>query len=171
MGKINLNALKTKGVEINYYYICKRKLWFFSKGIALEDVSERVSIGALIHENSYPWEKRRNITINNTISIDVISDRIAEIKLTKSMEKASLMQLAYYLFYLKNIGIEIEGELRYPKERRVKKVFLTEEIEKELQETLEDIERIKGLASPPPANKMSSKCQKCAYFELCWAGE
>lgn len=171
MWKINLNALKIKGIEINYYYICKRKLWFFAKGITLEDTNERVSFGTLIHEKSYPREKRKNITINNTISIDVISDKIVEIKLTKSMEKASLMQLAYYLFYLKNIGIEIDGELRYPKERKIKKVILTEKIERELQEVLEDIERIKSLTLPPSTKKMNSMCQKCAYFELCWVGE
>ncbi len=163
--------LKIKGTEVNYYYICKRKLWFFSKGITLEDNSERVNIGALLHENSYPRKKRKNITINSTISIDIISDTIAEIKLSESMEKASLMQLAYYLYYLKNLGIEIDGELRYPKERKIKKVSLTKEIERELLNTLEEIEKIRNLPSPPKVEKMTSKCKKCAYFELCWAGE
>jgi len=111
------------------------------------------------------------VTINNTISIDIISEKIAEIKLTKSMEKASFMQLSYYLYYLKRMGIEIEGELRYPKEKRMKKVILNEEIEKEIEKTLKEIEKIKNFSSPPVVKKISSKCKKCAYFELCWVGE
>lgn len=46
---IDLEKLKVQGVKINYYYICKRKLWLFSKGITMEQNSDRVLSGKLIH--------------------------------------------------------------------------------------------------------------------------
>ena len=43
--EFDFDKLKTQGVKINYYYICKRKLWLFSKGITMEDNSDRVMCG------------------------------------------------------------------------------------------------------------------------------
>ncbi|WP_286317289.1 Dna2/Cas4 domain-containing protein, partial [Romboutsia ilealis] len=49
---IDIEDLKVQGVKINYYYICKRKLWLFSKGITMEQNSSRVESGKIVHENS-----------------------------------------------------------------------------------------------------------------------
>ena len=50
---IDLEVLKVQGVKINYYYVCKRKLWLFSKGITMEQNSSRVLSGKIVHEDSY----------------------------------------------------------------------------------------------------------------------
>ncbi|MGO0807463.1 Dna2/Cas4 domain-containing protein [Clostridioides difficile] len=33
---------------MNYYYVCKRKLWLFSKGITMEQNSSRVLSGKIV---------------------------------------------------------------------------------------------------------------------------
>ncbi|MGI0081574.1 MAG: Dna2/Cas4 domain-containing protein, partial [Nitrososphaerales archaeon] len=44
---------KFTGSQINYYFICKRKLWLFSHNIELEQESDLVKLGALLHQNRY----------------------------------------------------------------------------------------------------------------------
>lgn len=41
------------GTMFYYYFVCKRKLWFFANEIQLENENEDVIIGKLIDENSY----------------------------------------------------------------------------------------------------------------------
>jgi CRISPR-associated exonuclease Cas4 len=41
------------GSQINYYFVCKRKLWLFSHNIELEPESDLVKLGKLLHENRY----------------------------------------------------------------------------------------------------------------------
>ncbi|WP_250160069.1 Dna2/Cas4 domain-containing protein [Caloranaerobacter azorensis] len=57
--EFNLDNFKVQGVKVNYYYICKRKLWLYSKGITMEQNSDRVMIGKLVHENSYKRLKKK----------------------------------------------------------------------------------------------------------------
>ncbi|MEM4284287.1 MAG: Dna2/Cas4 domain-containing protein, partial [Candidatus Caldarchaeum sp.] len=38
------------GTQINYYFVCKRKLWFFSHNMELESESDVVLLGKLLHE-------------------------------------------------------------------------------------------------------------------------
>lgn len=44
---------KITGVMIYYYFICKRKLWYFCHQITMEDGNENVQLGKLLDENSY----------------------------------------------------------------------------------------------------------------------
>lgn len=45
------------GTLFAYSYLCHRKLWYYSKDIAMEQESELVQIGKLIDENSYKRDK------------------------------------------------------------------------------------------------------------------
>ena len=63
--------IKITGVMFYYYFVCHRKLWYFSHGIQMEDKNENVQIGKLIDENSYSREKK-NIMIDGVINIDFI---------------------------------------------------------------------------------------------------
>jgi len=45
--------------HFNYYYICKRELWLFANGINMEQTSDLVYDGKLIHETSYPQRSER----------------------------------------------------------------------------------------------------------------
>lgn len=57
------------GMQIYYYYVCKRKLWYFVNGLTMESENENVKIGKIVDETSYKNEKK-HILINDTINID-----------------------------------------------------------------------------------------------------
>ena len=42
------------GTHFNYYQLCRRKLWLFANGINMEQESDFVYEGKLVHESSYP---------------------------------------------------------------------------------------------------------------------
>ena len=162
---------KINGTQINYYFICKTKLWLFSHNIQLEDESENVKLGKILHEDSYKREKE--FLIDNLINVDFIKltdcVEIHEVKKTQKMEKSHVYQLLYYMYYLKNEkDIEnIKGFLDYPKNRKKTEVFLTNEDEIKLLKIIEDIHKINVNEMPKP--KKSKICRKCAYFEFCFS--
>ena len=162
---------KINGTQINYYFICKTKLWLFSHNIQLEHESENVKLGKILHEDSFKREK--DFLIDNLINVDFIkitdSVEIHEVKKTQKMEKSHEFQLLYYMFHLKNEkDIEnIKGFLDYPRNRKKKEIFLTKEKEDKLQKIIEDINKINENEMPNP--KRSQICRKCAYFEFCFS--
>ena len=68
-----LTNFELNGTQVNYYFVCKRKLWLFSHGITFESGSDLVKIGRLIDKDSFK-RKKKNIRIGN-IAIDHIEDR------------------------------------------------------------------------------------------------
>ncbi len=157
------------GTMFYYYFVCKRKLWFFSNGIQLEEDNEDVILGKLIDENSYSKELK-HILIDNTVNIDFIKDWkiLHEVKKQKSIEEAGVWQLKYYLYFLKIRGINIEkGILDYPKLKKREEVFLSKDDEKKIKEILSEIEKITLMEKPPELEKLKI-CKKCAYFEYCY---
>ena len=161
-------SITITATQINYYFVCHRELWFFSHQINMEQNSELVALGKLLHENSYLRENKE-IQIGS-IKIDFIGkDRIVhEIKKTPSIEKAHLWQVKYYIWYLKNLGVEnVTGELDYPKLKKTMTVQLTADDELEIQKILEKINQIINSEEIPPViNK--TRCKKCSYYELCY---
>ena len=108
--EIDFEELKTNGVKINYYFICKRKLWLFDRKISMENQSDKVLMGKLLHEESYKRDKPKEVLIDNLISIDIVDiSNIREIKYSDKMQTADKMQILYYLYYLKNLGIQKKG--------------------------------------------------------------
>ena len=160
--------LLIRGTEINYLFVCKTKLWYFSKGITMEQESEWVDLGKFLHEKSYFGEEKE-VKIG-PISIDFIrrgdTIEVHEVKRSKSMEKAHEMQALYYLYYLKKLGINAKAILNYPQLREMKEITLDGR-EKEVEKAIREVERIKSLPRPPEPKK-SRACKKCAYYELCW---
>lgn len=160
--------LLIRGTEISYLFICPTKLWYFSKGITMEQESEYVDLGKFLHEKSYFGEEK-DVQIGS-ISIDFIKRgdtiEVHEVKKGKSMEKAHEMQALYYIYYLKRLGIKAKAVINYPKLRETKEMVL-EGRESEVKDAITEVERIKSLPSPPTPVK-SRKCKKCAYYELCW---
>ena len=159
------------GTQINYYFICKTKLWLFSHNIQMEQESDNVKLGKTLHENSY--KKENEVLIDNLINVDFIKNKnpieIHEVKKTQSMKKSHEFQLLYYIYYLKKEkGLEnIVGYLNYPANRKTIKIELTEDKEKELKDILNDINKI--IESTIPKPKKSRICRRCAYFEFCFA--
>ena len=126
------------GMHIYYYYVCKRKLWYFSNGLAMESENENVKIGKLIDETTYK-QKKKHIMIDNTINIDFITER----------------------------GVEgIKGRIDYPLLKQSLNVELSEEDERELESAAADIVKIISAALPPKF-KSKRICKSCAYYDLC----
>ncbi len=162
-----------RGTEVNYYFLCSLKLWFFSHNITMEQNSELVKLGKLIHDLYYGSEKKNEI-IDNQIAIDFVKKgkiiEIHEIKKSSKMKKAHKFQVLYYIYFLKKKGIDAIGIINYPTERKREIVELNDKNLEILKNALEDIKRIKKSVKPPKPKKKWF-CKACSYYELCFCGE
>lgn len=164
---------KTTGLRINYLYICRRKLWLFDRGITMEDRSDRVLMGKLLGQHSYPSEpeEKREVLIDNLISIDIVDgDTIREVKHSNRMHEADRIQILYYLYYLKGLGVEKKGMINYPKMRRKEEIILTEDAIHEVESALREVAEVLDMPVPPRLERRPF-CSKCAYYEFCFGGE
>lgn len=157
------------GVMIYYYFICQRKLWYFANEINMEQNSELVSIGKTIDETSYKREKK-SILIDNIINIDFIKDGavLHEVKKTKAIEEAGIWQLKYYMYYLKQKGLEtLEAKIDYPLLRQTKEIVLEKEDVEIIENVIKNIQEIVTKEKPPEVIK-EKICKKCSYYDLCY---
>lgn len=156
------------GVMIQYFFTCHRELWFFGNRLNMNYEDENIKIGRQIQKESYNRETK-DVLIDNTISIDFMEEKniICEIKKSSILEKPKKMQLKYYLWYLKNNkGLELEGMLKYPSERKKVEISLSKKDEKKIEEALQKIPKILDKPNPPaPIEK--PYCQNCSYYEFC----
>lgn len=155
------------GVQVAYYEICRRKLWLFSHQIGMEQSSEKVKLEQFIHESSYK-RKKKEIDMGH-IKIDFLEKKgeIHEVKKSRKMEKSHEYQMLYYLYYLKNRGINLKGFIDYPLIRKRKEVVLTDEKEEKIKEMLEDIKTTVSKEKPPEPEKLPY-CISCSYYNFCW---
>ncbi|NLK33189.1 MAG: CRISPR-associated protein Cas4 [Methanosarcina flavescens] len=169
--EVFLDSVRITGVKVNYYHICKTKLWLFSHNINLEKENDSVAIGKMLHEDRYK-KNYKNITIDG-ISIDFMKAgtilEIHEIKKSKKMDEADKAQLSFYLYYLKKKGFEATGVLNYPLLNKVERIELSPEDEIDIERDIEDIRKIVLGSIPSPQRKKI--CLKCAYQEFCFCGE
>lgn len=157
------------GIMIYYYFVCKRRLWYFANQINMEQNSELVKIGKIIDEMTYTREKKQ-ILIDNTINIDFIKNGavLHEVKKTTSIEEAGIWQVKYYMYYLENKGIEnIKAKIDFPLLRKSKEINLDDNDRQVLDNVIKDIEEI--IEMDKPTSIINSKiCDKCSYFDLCY---
>lgn len=168
---IDIENLKISGIKMDYYFICKRKLWLFDKGVSMESDNDRVIQGKVVHEESYKKQKSKEVLIDNLIRLDIIDKNyVKEVKISSAMKKADKMQLLYYLYYLKSIGIHRKGTLNYVKEKVVEEIELTYKDEILIEETLNEISKL-CKEKYPPKKENYPYCKKCAYYEYCYIQE
>lgn len=167
--------MQITGTHFNYYQICHRKLWLFANGIHMESNSELVYEGKLIHETSYSRrsDKYKEIAIDG-IKIDYYDYKnrvVHEIKRSNKHEEAHEWQVKYYLYVLKQHGINnVTGLLEYPKQHTTKEVFLNIPDLDAISEIIINIENIIKQKKCP--NRISkNKCQNCSYFDFCYSEE
>lgn len=136
----------------------------------LEDNSEDVRIGKVLHEIKEEKSKQTEIKIDN-IKVDRITkDYLVEFKKSDSDPEAVKWQVLLYLYKLKQKGLERKGKVEYHEKNHTAKteiIELDEANEKELLGVLEAIKSIINLPKPPPP-KFENKCKKCAYYEYCF---
>lgn len=169
--------------HINYYILCKRKLWLFANGICMEHTSDTVYDGKLLHESSYPQRAVKHLEMELSARFgetdltgkidfyDGYQKVIHETKRSDKMEQAHQWQVKFYLWLLKLNGIEdATAVLEYPKLRQTDTLHLTMEDEQYLQAL---VQKIPGLISdsvcPPRIN--AKICKSCSYYELCYIDE
>jgi len=169
------SVMQITGTHFNYYFHCHRQLWLFATGINMENTSDLVYEGKLLHETSYPRrsEKYQEIELDG-IKIDYYDPKnkvVHEIKKSDKHEEAHEWQVKYYLYVLEQNGIEgATGLLEYPKLRKTDEVLLTTPDREAIQEMMKKIEQIiQNEHCPEKIQK--SKCKNCSYFDFCWSGE
>lgn len=157
------------GTMVEYYFVCKRKLYYFAKDLTMEQENESVLLGKVLDENSYEREEK-HIAIDGVITIDFIRDRriLHEVKKSRAIEKAAIWQLKYYIWYLEQKGIsDLRGQIDYPLLRQTVDVELTENDRTALQTIIAEIPSI--CADKIPMRDPSvSYCRKCSYYDLCF---
>lgn len=161
--------------HINYYFICKRKLWLFANGINMEHSSDLVYEGKLLHETSYPQRPERYEELEiDGVKIDFYDARnrvIHEIKKSDKIEVAHQWQVKYYIYILLRNGVTgVSGLLEYPMLRQTEKIELTEQDVNLIEEFVKDIDKIVSDDRCPSIinNKI---CKQCSYYEFCYVGE
>lgn len=157
------------GMMVYYYFVCKKKLWYFANQIQMEQNSELVEIGKIIDETSYK-NQEKHILIDNTINIDFIKNNVIlhEVKKTKSIEEASIWQVKYYMYYLEQKGVEnIKAKIDFPLIKETKHVLLNYEDRQALQNIITNIREIINSKKPMDVIQ-DKKCKKCAYYDLCY---
>ncbi|MFA5427084.1 MAG: CRISPR-associated protein Cas4 [Sulfurimonas sp.] len=165
MKKISIN-----GTLISYYFICKTKLWLHANRINLEDNSEDVRIGKVLHEIQEKKTKKAEIKIDNVKIDKITKEYLVEFKKSDSDPEAVKWQVLLYLYKLKQKGIDRKGKIDYHEKNHNTKteiLELDEQNEKELLRVLEAIESLINLPKPP-ASKFENKCKKCASYEYCF---
>ena len=166
----SLTEARVTGTEINYLFVCHRKLWLFHHHIEMEHTSDYVALGQLLHEDSYPREKKETL-IDNLIRIDFIDKEgiLHDVKHGRSMEIAHEMQILYYLYVLKRMGLpNRKGVINYTRQRRKTEVELTPDREREVEQAVQEATRVNSMSVPPDA-EFTKLCRKCSYAELCWS--
>lgn len=157
------------GVMVYYYFVCKRKLWYFSNELSMEQNNEAVEIGKILDETTYRKDTK-HINIDQVINIDFIreSNVLHEIKKSRKIEEASVWQVKYYIYYLKKKGMTgITGKIDYPLLKKSISVELVKEDEEELEKILAEIRDLIEQDTPPMLEKQKI-CTQCAYFDLCF---
>ncbi|WP_331668685.1 Dna2/Cas4 domain-containing protein [Clostridioides difficile] len=118
--------MKITGTLINYYFHCKRQCWLLGNRINLEENSEDVKIGRLLHELKEEKTKYKEIAIEN-IKIDKLTrEYLVEVKKSDADIEAVKWQVLLYLNKLKEKGIVRKGQIEFIEKNKtyIKIVFV-----------------------------------------------
>lgn len=114
--------MRINGTIINYYFHCKRQCYLFANRINLEDNSEDVRIGKVLHEIKNMDKNNTEVKLDN-IAIDKITDKyVIELKKSDSDIKAAKMQVLLYLNELSKKGIKRSGKLIFNEKNTDEKI-------------------------------------------------
>jgi|SRR5690625_3503831 len=159
------------GLHIQYYFVCKRKLWLYAKNLGQEEGYERVVDGKILHDHAYKRAKKKEIYTEEGFKVDALDgEYVREIKLSSKMTDADKYQLLFYLYELKKRGLVRKGLISYTREKRTEEIKLTSDDEKRLDQIIKDI---KDILSENNVPKLINKpyCKKCAYYDFCYIAE
>lgn len=167
--------MQITGTHFNYYQTCCRKLWLFANGINMEQTSNLVYDGKLIHEDSYSQRPERYEELEvDGIKIDFYDAKnkiVHEIKRSDKVENAHEWQVKYYIYVLEQNGIAgVRGVLEYPTLRKTTPIVLTDEERTRIEAMKVEIEKI--ILSDKCPEKVNMKlCKNCSYYDFCNVSE
>src|SRR5690554_4924064 len=169
-GGFKMNPLRVGGIYMHYYAICKRKMWLYDRGIAMEKDFDRIIEGQILHEQAYKYLPRE-IMIDNAFKIDAIdSEHVREVKISSKMTEADRIQMLFYLYQLELRGIKKKGLISYTKERKTKEIILDKKGKNDIRKAIADAYSVLEEEKPPSFKKLSY-CKSCAYHSFCYARE
>lgn len=166
-----------RGYELNAFAICPRKCWFLQRQMMMEPHSPYVELGRLIHQETLSQPPRREtafteVPIEGFARLDKLAGELVyEIKRSPRKAEAHRLQLLYYLYLLRERGLNLKGVLYYPEQNRREIVELDEAGLQTLQRALDALMQLREQPLPPQVPKPMSICRTCAYQELCWCEE
>lgn len=167
--------MQITGTHFNYYQTCKRKLWLFASGINMEQTSDLVYDGKLIHEESYPQRPERYEELEvDGIKIDFYDAKnkiVHEIKRSDKVEEAHEWQVKYYIYVLEQNGIDgVRGVLEYPTLRKTTPIVLNDADRLKISQIKDEIRQIISSDKCPDKVPMGI-CKSCSYFDFCCVSE
>ena len=152
------------GTTLNYFKLCKRKMWLSVHKLNCEQDSDLVKIGKIYHEE----QEKDSIEIDN-VKLDGLKDgKVFELKKSKKGSEGARLQVLYYIHVLKEHGIETSGVIKYKENNRVESIELNKESEKELFEAISEIHAILNEKKPPKAKRIKY-CKMCSYNDFCFS--
>ncbi len=157
------------GTIVNYYLHYKRQCWLFYNKLNMEDNSEDVRIGRVMHELKFEDSPEPYI---EDIKIDKITDEyVIEVKKSDADLNAAKAQLMFYLIKLESKGIIRKGRLecieKNKQDKKVHIIELTDDNRHKFELLCTEIENFLSYHDIPEA-KLESKCKRCAYYEYCF---
>ena len=167
-----MDTQQITGTHINYLFVCERKLWLFSKGLQMEHGSEQVYEGKLTGELTYPDRPVKYTELalpgGKIDYYDAKNKVVHEVKQSNKVEDAHIAQVKYYLYLLREIGVENPtGILEYPKLRERETINWEQGDQAKVKQWLKKISQILTMPTPPPVIN-AGICKKCSYHDLCY---
>lgn len=163
--------MKITGTMVNYYIHCKRQCWLFANKVNLEDNSEDVRIGKILHELKYEKAKKKEVAIDSVKIDKLTDDYLVELKKSDADMEAVKWQTLYYLKVLKDKGIERKGKIEFIEKNKQDKKIVYVELNPDTDRELEDLltairDYAQGDVIADVLNE--KKCKKCAYYDYCY---
>lgn len=159
------------GTLVWYYCICPREAWLMAHQINPDEDDPNIEYGRFLQRFSYGRERKEGAIGSSKVDMyKPASGRMVVIEVKKSSRflRSAKMQTLFYLKQLKERGVDAEGEIRIPDEKKRISVVLTDESLKEIQELENEIldTILRDMPEPP---KKIAWCRNCAYREFCWS--
>lgn len=171
VGSMHNEDIHVTGTLVWYYCICPRQAWLMAHQINPDQDDPNIVYGRFLQRFSYSRERKEGTVGSSKIDIyKPASGRmvVAEVKKSSRFLKSATMQTLFYLKQLKERGVEADGEIRMPDEKKRISVVLTDEALQEIQQLEREILVTiqKDMPEPP---KKTGWCRNCAYREFCWS--
>lgn len=163
--------MRITGTIVNYFIHCKRQCWLFAHKMNFEDDSEDVRIGRILHEVRSEGRNNTEIQIEGIKVDKMTEDYVIELKKSDADVEATKWQTIYYLYMLKQKGIDRKGRLEFLERKKqtckTVELELNSLMEVKLIGLLEEIEQYLSHDKPDEAI-YAKKCERCAYYAYCY---